>query len=485
MSSTRTTSAGRNDRSRFGLIAALMLVMLIVVGAATSSGSLAAQKKADTIISLGESNTDAQRQELLGYFGAGDTAQVDVITVADTQRAMQAVIPGFNLSSAFSSAALTCRPLGDGLEVTTINITQITPAMFAMALVTAGVGDATLIVAAPAAAPAQGMTALTGLFQAWDKVKCESAQTTPTRQQLALRELAITVEISTAIGEAQTGYAGAFVIDTQRLIVTNHATSREAITAAVQQMEAAYGFTVPEPSRTKLIDLMVDLAKEQIDWSTFAAGWTIEYPTATSIQMTGDGIAIRNAQASATAKAAKEQTARAKARTATARAAAEMTQTAIATDLTATADAVDMTATANAEATQQAKADMTATALAIPTATPEPVGASGKIVATRAREIVVEQGTVRTPYTLAANVTVERGGKSVKPDALQNGDTVQLTLDGSTREVIAVTAQPAPGSWTDNLPLFGGVLLMGSALCGMVVVRRRRDEPFIVTIGPD
>ena len=33
------------------------------------------------------------------------------------------------------------------------------------------------------------------------------------------------------------------------------------------------------------------------------------------------------------------------------------------------------------------------------------------------------------------------------------------------------------------LLLFGGVLLMGSALCGMVVVRRRRDEPFIVTLG--
>src|SRR5689334_18535931 len=126
MSSTRTISGTRNDRSRFGLIAALTLVMLIIVGAATSNGSLAAQKKADTIISLGESNSDAQRQELLGYFGAGDKAQVDVITVADTKQAMEAVIPGFNLSSAFSSAALTCRPLGEGLDVTTINITQIT-----------------------------------------------------------------------------------------------------------------------------------------------------------------------------------------------------------------------------------------------------------------------------------------------------------------------------------------------------------------------
>ena len=119
--------------------------MLIVVGAATSSGSLAAQKKADTIISLGESNDDAQRQELLGYFGAGDKAPRSSHHREPTPNgAMQDVIPGFNLSSAYSSAALTCRPLGDGLNVTTINITQITPAMFAMALVTAGVGDATL-----------------------------------------------------------------------------------------------------------------------------------------------------------------------------------------------------------------------------------------------------------------------------------------------------------------------------------------------------
>ncbi|HYP59511.1 MAG TPA: hypothetical protein VEQ36_03710, partial [Thermomicrobiales bacterium] len=207
---------------------------------------------------------------------------------------------------------------------------------------------------------------------------------------------------------------------------------------------------------------------------------TIQRPDATRITMTGDGIAIRNARRTATAEARA-------AKTATAEAAANLTATAEADSRNATATAqaeLDMTATANAQATQQAQADMTATALAIPTATPEPVGASGKIVATRAREIVVEQGTVRTPYTLAANVTVVRGGKSAKSDALQKGDTVQLTLDGSTREVIAVTAQPAPGSWTNNLPLFGGVLLMGSALCGMVVVRRRRDEPFIVTIGP-
>ena len=460
MSSTRTTSAGRNERSRFGLIAALMLVMLIVVGAATSSGSLAAQKKADTIISLGESNDDAQRQELLGYFGAGDKAQVDVITVADTQKAMQNVIPGFNLSSAYSSAALTCRPLGDGLDVTTINITQITPAMFAMALVTAGVGDATLIVAAPAAAPAQGMTALTGIFQAWDRVKCESAQTTPKRQQLALRELAITVEISTAIGEAQTGYAGSFVIDTQRIIVTNKYASRDQITSAVQQMEAAYGFTVPEPSRTKLIDLMVDLAKEKIDWSTFSDGWTIDYPTGTQIQMRGDGIAIRNAQASATAKAAKEQTARAKARTATARAEAEMTQTAIAADLTATA-----------------------LAQPTPTATPTPLpneyaGELTGPVSNNQLHVKLTNGT-ETAYTLASTVEITRDGKSAAADKLKKGDKVDLKVDAVTNEVVEVVATAAKsGTPIAKLIFLLPVLLL--IPLGMVVKGKSGGDPFVV-----
>jgi uncharacterized protein YpuA (DUF1002 family) len=448
---------GHDSHHRARALAGITLAFLILTIGVVNAGR-AAERKAQTIISLGESNSDGQRQELLAYFGAGDQARIDVVTVADTQQAMQAVIPGFSLSSAFSSAALTCRPLGDGLDVTTINITQITPAMFAMALVTAGVGDATLIVAAPAAAPAQGMTALTGIFQAWDTVKCESAQTTPTRQQLALRELAITVEISTAIGELQTGYAGAFVIDTQRLIVTNNYSSRAEITSAVQQMEATYGFTVPEPSRTKLLDLMVDLAKEQIDWSTFAAGWTIEYPTATSIQMRGDGIAIRNAQASATAKAAKEQTARAKARTATAEAKAAMTQTAIA-------------------------ADLTATALAIPTPTPLPNEYSGVLtspVSANQLHVKLADGTEKA-YTLARTVAITRDSNKAAAAQLKKGDKVNIKVDAVSNEVVEVVAIAA--ATKSGTPIAKLIFLLPVLLLiplGMMVKGKSGGDPFVV-----
>jgi hypothetical protein len=279
--------------------------------------------------------------------------------------------------------------------------------------------------------------------------------------------------------------AGNIVLETQKTIVTEELKNGADIDAAVAAQELAQGITLPPDLRAQLVDLMTRLAAQKIDWSTFSAGWTIERPDPTRITMTGDGIAVRNARASATAQAKAE-------RTATAEAAANMTATAEAESRNATATAqaaVDMTATANADATRQAEADLTATARAqptttpMPTSTPAPVATSGKIVATRPHEIVVAQAGVNSPYTLAADVAVVRNGKNSDAGSLRKGDTVQLTLDGSSREVIAVTSQAAPTSWTDQLPVYLAVLLAGSLLSIMVVARRRREEPFIVTLS--
>ena len=79
-----------------GHLAVLVVLILTILGAAATSGGQAAEKTT-TIISIGESNSDPQRQELLGYFAADSDAKVDVITVQDTQDAMQDVIPGFSL----------------------------------------------------------------------------------------------------------------------------------------------------------------------------------------------------------------------------------------------------------------------------------------------------------------------------------------------------------------------------------------------------
>jgi uncharacterized protein YpuA (DUF1002 family) len=422
----------------------------------------------NTIISLGESNNDAQRQELMGYFGADGDAQVEIITVDDTREAMLEVIPDFSIGTAYSSTALTCLELGQGLDVTTINITEITPAMYAMALVTAGIGDATLIVAAPASAPAGGMTALTGIFQAWDKVSCDSAQTSQARQALALRELALTVEIANSLGVPLTGATGYFVIEVQRNIVVSGAKSRDEITQVIANQEAIFGISVPGPQRDKLINLMDDLVKQKIDWSTFSLGWTIDQPSGTVITMDGDGIAVRNAQASATAKAAQDQTATAQAakdKRATERAEERMTQTAEAMD--------SLTATALAQPTATA------------TATPEPNTVVGKLAEP------VENGQLRLEaadgseqsYVLAQSVTVSRDGETAQAADLKKGDALTLKIDAVTTEVVSIAAiAPEPGGTPIAKLLYVIPLLLLIPL-GMVVKGRgglSMGDPFIV-----
>ena len=235
---------------------ALLILAALLAGLFVSHGSAADGKT----IMLGESLNDAERQELLDYFGAESGDQVETVTVAETQDAMQGII-NRSFTTAYSSTALSCRDLGDGLEVKTRNITVITPSLYAMALVTAGLGDGELLVAAPNGAPAEGLTALTGIFKTWEIAPCDSGSTSRDRQRLALEQLALSVEIGQALG-TPTGVtdAGNLVLYTQQAVVVEAMTKADEISDAIAQQEAVFGITVPGEQRTKLVDLMVRLA---------------------------------------------------------------------------------------------------------------------------------------------------------------------------------------------------------------------------------
>lgn len=473
MTSTRTSRPPIGGHTRPGQFAALLLLVVALVTGAMNLNGRAAENT--TLISIGESNNDDQRAELLGYFGNPSDAQVEVISVEDTRNAMADIAPDAEIGTAYSSAALTCLTLGDGLNVSTINIGSITPAMYAMALVTAGVGDAQLIVAAPNSAPAGGMTALTGIFSAWDKVNCESSQSTKERQELALRELALTVEIASSLGLPITSNIGFFVIEVQRIIVINDFESRAEIESTIANQELLFGITLPQAQKDKLTDFMVDLVGLDIDWSTFSKGWDIKFPSATSIIMTGDGIAIQNAQASATAKAAEDMTSTAearKAKTSTAKAEKRQTQTAVAAaESQATQDAI-------AALTQTAEAQPTATA----TSTPLPFEYSGKLAAPieNLQLILKTVDDQEIAYKIAQSVSVARSGNPAAIGDLKEGDSLSIKVDAMTNEVVEIAATPAPESGTPiaKFLIFLPVLLL--IPLGMVVKGRSFGDPFVV-----
>lgn len=393
------------------MLQAVAVVTLFLVPLVSTT--IALQEDPDRVITIGKSNSPEQREQLLEIFSADEKDRVITITVDQTADAMQGIFDLTGITSAYSSTALTCRELGQGLDVTRRNIQQITPGLYAMALVTAGIGDAELIVAAPdGLAAVRGQTALAGVFETWDIAPCESGNTSRARQRLALEQLTLTSEIGDLVFGGVPA-ATELELETQRQIVINNITDESEIDDIIGEQEAELGFTIPTELRQELVDLMTRLAEADIDWSTFASGWTIDTNTDnTRITMRGEGIAILRAQQTATAEAAALLTATAEAEaalTATAGAAEAMTATAAAgAAQTATANALateqelqtaaaaetaaGSQATADAQATIDAAASMTATAAALPTATLVPPEAvTGEVVSNEAGQLTVRR----------------------------------------------------------------------------------------------
>lgn len=484
-------SARRHESSRAIVI---LLAMALLISTVAVSGSAAQTTR---IITIGETNNQAQKDELLDLFAAEDGDEIMTVTFDDTVKAMDGI---FDMSGfqpvAFSSTALTCRELGEGLDVTTNNIQLVTPGLYAMALVTAGIGDAELVVAAPTAiSGVEGMTALTGVFKTWDLAPCDSGNTNAERQRLALEELALTVQIGTALGAAgiPNGVQRAtdVVLETQKTIVTDQLTGASAIGAALANAERQMGISIPIVQRGELVDLLVRLSEEEINWSTFASGWTIDTnATNTRITMRGEGIAIRRAQQTATAMAMNQ--------TATAQAQLTATAQAGADSLTATAAAgAAMTATANAQATRAAAAAMTATAAALPTETPvptatsiptptptpSPYGVSGEVSRASSTSLAITAAGQTDPveYAIGADAQASLDGTSAPITTLRPGDQVDLVLNGSTNQVVRVTATRPEVSLVERYAQFWWLILAGILVPSALIARRSRaEEPFIV-----
>ncbi|HUG60854.1 MAG TPA: DUF1002 domain-containing protein [Methylomirabilota bacterium] len=495
MPTTRPSCSRRSQGPRrLGRSAGWLLALALVVALLGRGGSAAESGKT---ITIGETNNPAQREQLLALFGAEDDDRIIEITVEDTKEAMDGIFDMSYITTAYSSTALTCRDLGDGLDVTTSNITLVTPGLYAMALVTAGIGDAELVVAGPNGLTGiEGMTALAGVFKSWEESPCASGATTSARLRLALEELTLTAQIGVALGavDRQVGVqiATDIVLETQKTIVTDGLSQESDIDAVIAAQEQRAGVAIAPELRAQLLDLMVRLARTNIDWGTFAAGWTIDTNgDNTRITMRGDGIAIRNAQATATARAGAALTATAEAEaalTATAGAEAALTATAEA-DLSATAGAA-LTATADAQATQDAIAALTATAAAqptatpipAPTATPEPFAVAGKVVEIADGALTIEDaGGSEARYAVVESTTYLREGEQVELIDLDEGDSVDAMFDPTLNAVTSVNAHAASVGLLARMAWMG--LFLPVALIAAPAFwlwRRREVEPFIV-----
>jgi uncharacterized protein YpuA (DUF1002 family) len=228
----------------------------------------------DRIVTVGDDLTEAQQTEVLRLLGASPDDRIIRVTTPETVRASRGIIeipPG---TPSISSTAITCRPKGSGIDVQVQNIEEVTAGMYAQSLLTAGITDADLRVAAPADAPAEGLTALTGIFKAYRLSPCTGGRLDPARERLAQRELATTVDLGEAIGDREA--ASEVVLNTQEQVVSRKLRSRAEIEQVVtQQLRSRGGADVPAAARNQVVDLMTDLGSPDVDWGGYSQGWDV------------------------------------------------------------------------------------------------------------------------------------------------------------------------------------------------------------------
>lgn len=251
------------------LLASLALLMVVPALA----DSVAATDQGPTV-SIGESNSQVQQEEVLGFLGAATSDRMVTVTVDETVQSMGEVFDVSGINSAFSSTALSCRADRSGITVTTRNIEVIPPELYALALVTAGMSDVQLAVAAPNDAPALGMTAMTGVFKTWDLAACSVSGSDPARRRLALEQLALIAEIGQD-PEAirQTTLA---VLAAQEEIIESQPTIDELDAIVSAQSEAA-GLEPSDEDRAAIVAFLERLSRAEIDWEEFTHGWSTQY----------------------------------------------------------------------------------------------------------------------------------------------------------------------------------------------------------------
>ncbi len=125
----------------------VILTALSIIGPAFPRGVGAAEQ--ERIVALGESNSETQRGEVLGFLDASDADCLVTVTVDETVRSMEGVFDVSGVDTAYSSTSLTCPAKGSGIDATTRNIEITPPELYALTLLTAGMSDVQVVIASP------------------------------------------------------------------------------------------------------------------------------------------------------------------------------------------------------------------------------------------------------------------------------------------------------------------------------------------------
>lgn len=219
-------------------------------------------------LALGADLSDDQKNIVLSLMGI-DPANlanynVTYVTNAQEHQYLDSYVDSSKIGSkSWSSVVIVKRKKGNGLNISTNNITYCTVGMYKNALTTAGITDADIIVAGPK--PISGTAALVGIFEAYEAMTGEAVQDNVV--DAALNELVVTGELEASIQGLTDQEVEEFIAYIKSLIAENGLTDEKSINEAIDEACDKYGVTLSDDERQKIVDLLLKITSLGIDLS--------------------------------------------------------------------------------------------------------------------------------------------------------------------------------------------------------------------------
>lgn len=236
-------------------------------GSSNDNSTQVAQKKG--YLCLGADLSAEQKATVLTLLGvsADDIGNYDIVTTTNQEEhaALDKYIDSSLIGTkSLSSVLVKPAQSGHGVVVTTHNINFCTTNMYRNALITAGVTDADITVAAPS--PISGTAALIGALKAYEQMS--GKEVSETALDTSLNELVTTGQIKDAVGNDD--QAEELISYIKTVVATNDLNTEEEIEAAIRKGMKDFNVTLTDEEIKQTITLMMKIKAMGIDYAVLA-----------------------------------------------------------------------------------------------------------------------------------------------------------------------------------------------------------------------
>lgn len=254
-------------KQKLAMIVSAILLVGLLFPIASQADSTIDEKLGVPIVVYGANLSDAEKASVQQSLNVDKEAEVEEISVDGSDLATY-IKDGNSSARMYSSAKITRQDEGKGLVISIVteeNITQVTADMYANAMLTAGIEDAIVEVAAPK--KVTGHSALVGIYKAYE-VTGETLDTE--RTDVANDELNLATKFAEDSGINQ-DKVSELLTEIKKEIASKNPASKEDVEQIVTEQLSKLNIELSEADRQLLIDLMDKIRSLNIDFSKLSS----------------------------------------------------------------------------------------------------------------------------------------------------------------------------------------------------------------------